>query len=239
MKISLNFKRKMSLLNIMIKDLPKWIQTGEYYNLLDDKDELIEIASSLIKEDDSISNLDEFKQVVSICLYWVIQFPPSVYNYSFVEEDEVLQYLLSLSLDGENQYLSDSFDGRENIERLISMINNEPIITFSSKNQLFHKGIILVIELKIKDNFHGISFYIHNPNNEVKVKQLKTISSSIRNGYQFEHHNCEYHDNDYYGHSSSSCFIDENNIYQSTRPNNVFIIGRNRYRIANYFDKLS
>ena len=113
---------------VLLKDLPKWIQSGEQVTIFkeqesidisnDQVDDPMEIPDYYNKEDDSISNLEEFKQVFSICRYFNIPFPPSVFNYTIKDEHGVLYYFYPI---------------RDQIEikRLIDMIRDEPIIKMS------------------------------------------------------------------------------------------------------------
>ena len=84
-------------MRVYIDNIPDWMMRSERIHFSTEycDDEPYDVDNHLIKDDTSINNIEDFKQVVDICQYWVITFPKTIYNYPNV--NEALEYLLSLN----------------------------------------------------------------------------------------------------------------------------------------------
>ena len=217
-----------------IKDLPEWIKTGEQFKRFQEQesisteDEPLEVSNEFNKEDDSINSIEDFNQVLNICRYFEIPFPQSIYNYTFVDQYNVLYYLLP-------------FRDQLEIKELIDSVIDEPAITMRYYNQTYEHnpqfvGITIIFETK-----HNIfSFVLY----KIKVKQTcKEISLCLRNKTKGEF-------NDYHTERVSRYKIkDKPDIHISTNYIKCydesinetvnFRIGRNRYILIDFFEKLS
>ena len=223
---------------VLLKDLPKWIQAGEQVKVFqeqesidlpddlpnDQVDDQTEISDYYNKEDDSISNLEEFKQVFSICRYFGIPFPPSVFNYTIKDEYGVLFYFYPI---------------RDQIEikSLIDMIRDEPIIKMSYEHISFSDSSLVGISfLMICLNIYHSNIKFSLSINE-REKILKSISSYLRNKTQMSYESKNgYIDGNGRPQYSSLISFKEDNIYGCSLS---FKIGRNRYMLADFFDELA
>ena len=81
------------------------LQSPTYKTFLENSDsEILDLTELNIdpiyfKEDLSINNLSDFKQVIGICRYWGITFPESIYDYMFDNAFDCLEYLFSINKD--------------------------------------------------------------------------------------------------------------------------------------------
>ena len=139
-------------MRVYLDDLPDWMSNGTQIKEFREVcgDEPFDVKSHLFKENDVINNIEDFKQVFSICRYWGIAFPDSIYNYTDV--DEVLEYLLP-------------FRSQMEVKELIEEFKNS--LTLSSS---IHRRCLLVV--KDSDSaacasFCGITIDINFGNNKM------------------------------------------------------------------------
>ena len=214
---------------VLLKDLPEWILVGEQVKVFkeiedssgSDSVEHLDINEYLIKEDDSISNLEEFKRVLDICRYWGIPFTHSMYNYTLVDEFEVLRYLFT-------------FCDQLEIKEFIIMILDEPIIKISRQpkwsillGEVVCGGYRVILETK--HNSHNLEFNIS------KLSEIcENIVSALRNKDEIitipydDFRNIKFHGDHIECRNSSSV-----NVIV------IFKINRNRYMLIDFFEKLS
>lgn len=87
-----------------IEDIPEWLKNGDLYRSFDPNDE--EVNIDFIRTNEEVNNLDDFKEVLNVSLYWILdKFPYTLFVYAYYNNSEVLNYLETKS---ENKYLEEA-----------------------------------------------------------------------------------------------------------------------------------
>ena len=81
---------------INLKNVPKWLHNGEFYQNLEDKHGYVEVKKKSTYELKPINSLRRFKKIFSTCNFWLIDYPKDLFLYASKNEDEVLDYLYSI-----------------------------------------------------------------------------------------------------------------------------------------------
>lgn len=130
---------------ISIEKIPEWIKKSELYkNFSDGENEEIKISKKLLKNDDSINSIKDFKKVFNICRFWGIDYPPKFYLWAIENKKLALKYFYS----NDDQDLE--------INNLINKLTNSDILKYK---------FFPVLDERYDDSYYTIVLKLQNSTN--------------------------------------------------------------------------
>ena len=203
------FTEPESDINLSINNIPLWLQNSELYNNLKENgsDDDFTISRFYFKDNSEVSDLSEFKQVLKISSFWLINSPPDgllhfIENFTFSNyeefKDECKNQFSMLAewwdifdiihTFDKNHYLS-KFIEIDNIRMVEHYRNSDNPITFQdciqasgvSESMLNHCLTIINIGHKPEDDYFYIDCFMNSlsKNRLDCVKYLLSVRPSI------------------------------------------------------------